>query len=270
MSKPSVIFMGSKPGASVALSLLIKSGWDVKSVVVTKEDYQPWVPGVSIRDCAEEHGLPVFTQSQLKDTGPVDFVISYMYRNLVVSQVLAMAKIAAVNFHAAPLPELGGFACYNRAVLEQLEAFGVSCHYMDGGFDTGDLCMVRRYAIEHSCETAVSVERRAQLEMIQLFIDFCKLAESGQKLPRSPQNLSLREYIKESQLDEMKRIPADADADTIDRYARAFWYPPYSGAYLMHNDVRVEVFPRNVATQLACALHQDDYARLSELAAAQG
>lgn len=263
MRGPSVILMGSKPGSVVALSMLLGRGWDIRAVVVLEEHYQPWTAGPTLGEFARQNGLPCFVQSELPRTGRADFVLSYMYRKLVKADVLALADRAALNFHAAPLPELGGFGCYNRAVLNNSTEFGTTCHYMDRDFDTGDILRVTRFPIDPRAETALSVERKAQEEMIRLFHDFCILAESGEPLPRTRQDRSKSEYWTEDALQRMKEIPDGADAETIDRYARAFWYPPYEGAQLRVDGHRVAVMPRLVGDQLAAALHGDDFARLS-------
>ena len=266
MSKPSTIFMGSKPGAAVALNILVKRGWRIPYVVVTRDDYQPWTSGPSLRDIAMSHSLRVVIQKDLPRGEPVDFVISYMYRNLVKADVLALARRAALNFHCAPLPEYGGFGCYNRAILDEAREFGATCHYMDEGFDTGALLRVRRFPIVAEKETALSLERRAQEEMVRLFSEFCALAESGAPLPRQVQDKSQQRYLTERELADLKRIPDGADAETIDRYARAFWFPPYEGAHMVVGGCRVEVMPQQPKAELAALLHQADHARLTEVA----
>jgi hypothetical protein len=61
----------------------------------------------------------------------------------------------------------------------------------------------------------------------------------------------------------LKQIPVDADAETIDRYARAFWYPPYECAYTTINGVKVEIIPEIAKKEVATRLHQDDLSMLS-------
>ena len=103
------------------------------------------------------NGLKVVTQKDLTISETADFVISYMYRHLVKSETLAMARRAALNFHAGPLPEYGGWAFYNLAILESASEYGCTCHFMDEGFDTGPLFKVKRFPIDASQETAYSL-----------------------------------------------------------------------------------------------------------------
>src|SRR3954452_7010777 len=258
---PSVTLLGSKPAAVVALSHMIDRGWDVRHVVLPRNFDLSWYGGESIEQRAARHGVPVVTQDDLPRE-EVDFVISYQFRNLVKADVLALARRAALNFHAAPLPEFGGFAFYNVAILEGVTTYGCSCHHMDEDFDTGPLLEVRHFPIDAQRETAYSLEARAQEEMLRLFADVCRLAESGRELPSEPQDPRRKRYFNREQMEALKEIPEDADAETIDRYARAFWYPPYECAYLSVNGTKVEVVPRVARDGLGATLHARDLERL--------
>jgi SAM-dependent methyltransferase len=104
-------------------------------------------------------------------------------------------------------------------------------------------------------------------EMVRLFIDYCELAESGGALPCGPQDSQRMRYLRREEFDALKRIPPHADAETIDRYARAFWYPPYACAQIAAGDQVAEVFPSIVREELA-RLHSQDLRMLQDAAAA--
>ncbi|MFQ5843388.1 MAG: formyltransferase family protein [Planctomycetota bacterium] len=261
MSRPGVVLMGSKPGSIVALSVLLERGWDVSHVVVSK-DRHPWVQGPTLAEFADGKGVPTLEQSELPRDLEPDFVISYMYRYRVKAEVIARARRAALNFHAGPLPEYGGWAFYNMAILEDAAEYGCTCHYMDESFDTGPLLKVRRFPIDAAEETACSLERKAQAEMIRLFREFCELAESGAPLPVEAQDRTRMRYLTREEFEALKEIPADADPETVDRYARAFWYPPYPGAYIRRENARIEVVPSAAREHIAGLLHADDLDRL--------
>lgn len=263
---PSVTLLGSKPAAVVALSHMIARGWDVRYVVLPRNFDLSWYGGESIEERAARHGIPVVTQDELPRE-QVDFVISYQFRNLVQADVLACARRAALNFHAAPLPEFGGFAFYNVAILEGVSEYGCSCHHMDEDFDTGPLLEVRRFPIDVERETAYTLERRAQEEMLRLFADVCELAESGAELPSEEQDRTRSRYYNRAQMEALKAVPPDADAETTDRYARAFWYPPYECAYVVMNGHRVDVVPAIAKSQLGPLLHAGDLDRLERVLA---
>jgi methionyl-tRNA formyltransferase len=259
--------MGSKTGSVVALRTLIRRGWDVRYVVAPRQVSHAWIPGETLEECARAHDIPVVSQQELPHE-PVDFVISYSFRYRVKPEVIALGKRASVNFHAGPLPEYGGWHFYNMAILNDATEYGCTCHYLDGALDSPPLLKVSRFAIHANMETAWSLERRTQEEMVRLFVEFCDLAESGLPLPAEEQDRLKARFLTQEQFEAMKAIPSDADEETVDRYARAFWYPPYTCAYTTVGDTRVEVVPKMVKEQIASALHTEDLQRLSRTAAA--
>jgi methionyl-tRNA formyltransferase len=266
MTKPSVILLGAKPGSLVALSTMLERGWDIRHVVTSVRFDYPWLPKPSLRAFAAERGVSVLESQEELPREPVDFVISYMFRYLVKPETLALARRGALNFHAAPLPEFAGWAFYNLAILENASEYGCSCHFMDEGFDTGPLVKVRRFRIDAAAETAYSLEARAQKEMVRLFCEFCRMAESGDELPREPQDPKRMRYLTLKQLEALKEVPPNADDETMQRHARAFWYPPYEGAFLRVGALKAEIVPRAVKEHLGAVLHAGDFNTLQEVA----
>ena len=263
-----MILMGSKPGSVVALSVMIERGWKIRAVVTSPGNSHRWIAGPTLGACATARGIPVLSQAELSENHVADFVVSYMFRNRVKPETLSLAGRAAVNFHAGPLPEFGGWAFYSVAILEDVREYGCTCHYMDNGFDTGPLFKVRRFPIDACCETAYSLEQKAQAEMVRLFVDFCDIAESGEALPCEPQHKQSMRYLTREEFDALKKIPAAADRATIERYARAFWYPPYTCAQITAGNHLVEIVPSIVREELATLLHARDLSNLQEVAAA--
>jgi len=263
MKKPSVILLGSKPGAVAALAVLIKREWCVEYVVVSPEYESYWVEKPSLREFALTRNVKVLSsQSDIPEDAKVDFVISYMYRSLVVLNTLNMAERGAINFHAGPLPEFGGWAFYNIAVLERVKEYGCTCHYMDEGFDTGPLLKVEKFTVDIELETSFSLERKAQLKMITLFLEFCDMAERGEELPLIPQEAGAMRYMHREEFERLKEIPLDADAEEIDRHARAFWYPPYLCAFMNINGNKIEIIPEIAKKEVAMKLHSNDLTEL--------
>jgi methionyl-tRNA formyltransferase len=217
-----------------------------------------WAGEPTLEQAARQHGVRVVGDQAEIRLEAVDFVISYMCRQLVRVETLALARRGAFNFHAGPLPEYGGWAFYNVAILEGAKEYGCTCHWMDESFDTGPLHDVSRFAIDAGEETAVSLERRAQQEMIRQFVGFCRRAEDGEELARVAQDPSRMRYMTKAEFERLKAVPADANPQTIDRYARAFWYPPYQCATLEVNGHAVEIVPPAAKEHLATALHRDD------------
>ena len=267
MAKPSIILMGAKPGSVVALEILLRRGWNVRAVVFSEKSKAVWLPGPYLDQRAKAAGIQVFQkQADLPKVLQVDFVVSYMFRYLVTAETRALARRGALNFHAGPLPKYAGWAFYNLAILENATEYGCTCHYMDNGFDTGPILKVRRFPIDAAIETATSLERKAQIEMLKLFREFCELAEAQEVLPQQPQNPKTIRYLTQADFDALKQIPATADSDTVQRYARAFWFPPYDCAFVKMGTNKVQVVPDIVKEGLAKLTHSGDLEELRRAA----
>lgn len=264
MSKEAIL-LGSKPASVTALLLLLKQGWTVKEVVASPGQAS-WLPTPSLHDVANKLGIrTVQKQSQLESTG-VDLVISYMCRSLVRKGTLERGKYA-LNFHAGPLPEFGGWAFYNVAILEDVPEYGCTCHIMDEGFDTGPLVKVRRFGINPRLETALSLERKAQTEMILLFREVISSYETLGEIASEEQDPKRMRYLNADQFATMKQIPSDATPEEADRIARAFWYPPYEMAYyLLPNGTKLEAIPEIAKNDIALELHSSDLEDLMRVA----
>lgn len=256
MSK-SAIILGSKPASIVALLLLVQEGWDVKEVVALP-DQASWLPRPSLYEVARKLGIRTIPeQAELKST-EVDLVISYMFRSLVKKQTLQKGNYA-LNFHAGPLPEFGGWAFYNVAILEESSEYGCTCHLMDETFDTGPLVKVRRFSINPHCETALSLEKKAQIEMILLFREVIASYELNHQIIATTQDPRHMRYLNAKQFAKLKEIPLDATPEQADKIARAFWYPPYDIAYyVMPNGTKIEVIPQIAKNTVASNLHSTD------------
>jgi len=265
MGAPSIIFMGSKPASVVALRHVVRRGWNVKAVCVSSVVSHPWYPGPSLTDAANELGLPVYKQADLPETGPVDLVVSYMFRHLVKPHVSQRATVAALNFHAAPLPEYGGWGTYNLAILENKREFGGTCHHLGDGFDDGPLVKVSRFPIEPEKLTGFDLEKLAQAQLLRLFSEVVEMVEGGEKLPSITQPPHEVRYNSMEDFLPMKQIPVDANKETVERYARAFWFPPYQGAYIEVDGVQHEIIPQMVRERLGVPLCQDVMHELSQV-----
>lgn len=232
------IFMGKdKPSAVAALRHLVESGVDVVCVVA------PGLPDTpSLADAARDLGLPLATDTSLYDrlagddqaapgVGPlddIDLVLSFLFWKRIRAPLITLPTIGCINFHPAPLPDFRGLGGYNVAILEQLPEWGVSAHFVDEAFDTGDLIRVNRFPIDPSAETAWSLEKRTRQHLIELFGAVVAMARDDDPLPRIPQGEG--RYIDRDEFERMRHVEPDDPPELIERKIRAFWYPPYPGA----------------------------------------
>jgi methionyl-tRNA formyltransferase len=218
----------SKRSVVRALDLLAERDAEVVAVVAAEADR--WAREPQRLDlAARRHGLPLIPEAELYAAPPeeVDLVVSFLYPRLIREPVLSLGRTGCLNFHPAPLPDFRGVGGYNVAILEGLREWGVSCHFVDEQFDTGDLVEVERFGIDPDAHTAFSLDLESGRRLVQLFGRILDRALSGDELPREPQGEG--RYVSS---EEFERLRAVQPGDDLERKLRAFWYPPYPGAVL--------------------------------------
>lgn len=83
----------------------------------------------------------------IKDNAPstyFDLGISYCYPRKILNPLLSIPKNRFVNFHPAPLPKYKGPTELEEAIKNKETQWGVTVHYMDENYDTGDIIKVKQ------------------------------------------------------------------------------------------------------------------------------
>jgi methionyl-tRNA formyltransferase len=238
-----------KRSAARALDWLVGKSVDVAAVVASE-------PDAFTRDeqrvdlVAERHGLQLVSDEDLygDPPGEVDLVISFLFWKRIREPLLSLGRIGCLNFHPAPLPDMRGLGGYNVAVLEGLREWGVSCHFVDPEFDTGDLVEVKRFPIDPDTTTALSVDLLSQEHLFALFQSVMQRALAGEELPRTPQGPG--RYVGRDEFESLRRV---RPGDDLARKLRAFWYPPYPGAVIEVDGRELTLVDERLLRDAACA-----------------
>jgi methionyl-tRNA formyltransferase len=217
-----------KRSAARALEWLLGEGAEVAAVVASEPD--PFTRDEQRVDLvAERHGIPLVSDEELHASPPgdVDLVISFLFWKRIREPLLSLGRIGCLNFHPAPLPDMRGVGGYNVAVLEGMSEWGVSCHFVEADFDTGDIVEVERFPVDPDTATAFSLDLESQERLYGLFQRVLRRALADEDLPRTPQGEG--RYVDRAEFEALRRV---RPGDDLDRKLRAFWYPPYPGAVL--------------------------------------
>ncbi len=233
------IFMGkNKPSVIQALEYTIKKEIEIVAVVAPPRD-ESGLGSIKLIESAERYGLPVTSDEDLYayldgsqaspfDLCHVDLVLSFLFWKKIKKPLIDLSTIACLNFHPAPLPQYRGWGIYNFAILNGETSWGVTSHWVDEDFDTGDIVKVSRFNINPEKETAFSLEQRSQLYLIKLFKEIIDMIVAGHPLPKIKQ--SHGSVYTRTESEKNRRITPNDSLKLINRKIRAFWYPPYGGA----------------------------------------
>jgi methionyl-tRNA formyltransferase len=238
-----------KRSAARALGWLVEQGVDVAAVVASQPDR--WTREEQRLDLvADRHGLPLVDDEELHAAPPedVDVVISFLFWKRIREPLLSLGRVGCLNFHPAPLPDLRGLGGYNVAILEGRPEWGVSCHFVDETFDTGDLVEVVRFPIDRRKETAFSLDLRSQERLLDLFQRVMAKALAGEELPRQPQGEG--RYVDRAEFESLRVV---RPGDDLERKLRAFWYPPHPGAVLEVDGRQVTLVDGQLLAEVADA-----------------
>lgn len=260
-----VIFLGRKPYSCKALKYLLDNNVEILTVVAQQDkDKIHW--SQSLADFAKENNLPLLTDKELYTAidlnGPnkhnfcldkVDLVISYLFWKKIKQPLIKLPRIGCINFHPAPLPDLRGLGGYNIAIYENWNYYGVSAHFVDETFDTGDVIQVNKFDINPKEHTAYTLEQKSQNEMFELFKNVINSLLKGEKLNRIKQ--SSGKYITRNDFEALRKIKPDDTAEQIERKIRAFWYPPFDGAYLTIGNEDYTLVNSNILKDIAIRYH---------------
>ena len=203
----------------------------------------------SILNVAKSLGVKLYNEKSLpkaiiKKTLTFDLGLSILYWKKIKKITIEASKIGIINFHPAPLPEYKGTAGYNLAILESLKEWGVSSHFIDESIDTGPIISVDYFDINYNNETVSSLEKKSLIIMEKQIIKVLGLILKNKiKLKEN----SGGRYVSRKEMEEMKEIK---EGDDVDRKIRAFWYPPYDGAYIKIKNKKYTLINRELLQQL--------------------
>lgn len=175
-----VVFMGTPSFAVPCLASLLEHPGVTVCGVFTKPDQKQGrgqnVQAPPVKTLAEQHGIPVFQPSSLKEGaslvegGALDLlttlapevVIVVAYGKILPLSMLTLPPYGCINIHASLLPAYRGAGPIQWSILNGETETGITSMYMAEGMDTGDMILRRAIPIGGN-ETAVSLGERLSL-----------------------------------------------------------------------------------------------------------
>lgn len=97
----------------------------------------------------------------------LDLLVCNSYSMIIRNDVLAVLKHNAVNIHGSLLPRNRGPNPIQWAIIRNERTIGVTMHYMDTGFDTGDIIAQKSIPIANK-DTWVDVRRKMDIKIEEI------------------------------------------------------------------------------------------------------
>lgn len=217
------------------LNALLHAGIQIDLVVTHQDDPNENVWFGSVAKLCEEQKIPCIAPNanQLIDLIPQiqklapDYLFSFYYRHMIPAELLACAKIAALNMHGSLLPKYRGRAPVNWAILHGETQTGATLHIMEAKPDAGDIVGQSAVSIDAN-ETATDVFSKVSQAAVRVMNQVLPDLVQGH-VPRKPNLLAEGSYFG-------GRKPADGQilwqqtAKQVHDLVRAV-APPYPGAF---------------------------------------
>jgi methionyl-tRNA formyltransferase len=108
------------------------------------------------------------SNTRITDFPEYDLGISFLY-TYKIPETEFKKPYKWVNFHPGPLPEMKGRNLAYHAIMNEMDNFGASLHFMEKDFDTGDLIAVKKFIIksEYTAGDLVEISHALLAELFQ-------------------------------------------------------------------------------------------------------
>jgi methionyl-tRNA formyltransferase len=170
----------------------------------------------------------------IRDIKP-DLIVSVGFDHLVPADILTIPSEGAINLHPSLLPHNRGKSPNVWPLVDGTPA-GVTLHYMDEAFDTGDIIAQREVETSFA-DTGKRLHRRLEDAQYDLFTELWPDIESG-TVERIPQDSENGSYHTTEDFLELCELNPDAEVrieDLLNRL-RALTFPPFDNAQILVDD----------------------------------
>lgn len=123
-----------------------------------------------------------------------DLIIVHSYSMLLPIEILNIPNFGCINIHAALLPQYRGCNPIQWALLNDEKETGVTMHYMDADFDTGDIIAQKKVPILEE-DTWRDIQQRIGCATDEMLAEEIPKILNGTN-SRTPQQTNLARYWK--------------------------------------------------------------------------
>ncbi len=180
----------------------------------------------------------------------VDAAVVCSFNYKIPKVLLNATKDGFINVHPSMLPKYRGGNPYSRVIMNGETETGVTIHFMDEGFDTGDIIAQKAYHI-HSKATMGTLFNELNVIGIELLLQVLQAYET-QELPRISQPKG--DFISGKGLDDRDiYINYNKTAEEIERFIRGL--NPFINASTTFRGNLMKIMKAEVASDAFCIPH---------------
>ncbi|WP_162458194.1 amino acid adenylation domain-containing protein, partial [Mesorhizobium tianshanense] len=196
-------------------------GHDIRAVLSADATFANWTDRANLPCLSSVEELSSFLKSE-----PVEWLFSVANPFILPADVLGRISQGAFNCHDGPLPRYAGTHATSWALLAQESEHAITWHYIDDGFNPGDIA-VQRQVLVAPTETALTLNLKCYEAAVEGFRELLG-GLAGGKLTTRPMPPEDRSYFPSRQRPDAAGILRwDRSAQDLSAMARALDFGPF-------------------------------------------
>ena len=253
--KKRILFVGIPDMAYIGLDGLLMSGVNIVGVLGPKKDHNMFN---DFKNFVLSRRLNFIEYDELDSAElietirnlEVDVAVVCSFNYKIPKILMESTRDGFINVHPSMLPKYRGGNPYSRVIMNGETETGVTIHFMDEGFDTGDIIAQKPYHI-HSKATMGTIFNELNVLGIELLLQVLQMYETGE-LPRIPQPRG--DFVSGKGLaDAELYINYNKTAEEIERFVRSL--NPFILATTTFRGNMMKVIKAEVASDAFCVPH---------------
>ena len=179
-----------------------------------------------------------------------DIALVCSFNYLLPKELYEIPTLGTINFHPSLLPDYRGANPYFHVINNDEKQTGITMHFMDESFDTGDI--IQQIPVDiYENDTMGSLFTRMNEITAKLCVEIINRIENGEILPRIKQNKTL-DYKKAPKIHPNTvdvKIDWTKSVKDIERFIRAL--NPFFGAVSLYNEKPLKFWAVEMVYNLA-------------------
>lgn len=238
-----IIFVGIPDMALVCLSNLLEKGFNIVGVVPPKKSHETYSyfknfvlsKGLNLIEFDKSANDRKCIEKIKKLNADIGVVCSY--NNLLSKEFLSTTKMGYINSHPSLLPYYRGAMPYFHVINNNEKVSGITLHFMDEKFDTGDIIYQEKFDVM-PFETMGTIFNRTTYMISDGLIEVLEKLEKTGSINRISQDKN-ENYPQAPKIEGNFRVNWKNDVSKIDCLIRAC--NPFFNVYAYFRGVNVKI-----------------------------
>ena len=158
-----------------------------------------------------------------------DYIIAIGYQKIISNQILASAKIKALNIHPGSIYNPGA-GCYSYPIFNKEKFSGVTCHELRSKPDTGNVLIEKRFPL-YPNDDFNSLQGRSLMTVLDLFYEIMDIITQKKKFLISKNQWTRKPRYQKNYINDLLNIDLKKDTKKTIHLKIRSANPRYPGPY---------------------------------------